>query len=97
MDSHSIIKAYMSCTFIETFELLKRADNLIRLKATGNPASFAEKMSISERSLYLLLQHLKEIGAPIAYNRARKSYYYTQPVMLKLGFDDLEVKKNNKG
>jgi len=81
----------MSCTFIETFELLKRADNLIRLKATGNPVFFAEKLNISERSLYILLQQLKEIGAPIAYSRVRESYFYTQPTILKLGYEVVKM------
>lgn len=55
---------------------LNRIDFMIRLKATGNPALFAERIGISETTLFEYLAFMKEFGAPIRYERARKSYYY---------------------
>lgn len=55
---------------------LKRIDFMIRLKATGNPAVFAAKMGMSETTLFEYLAIMREFGAPIRYERSRKSYYY---------------------
>jgi len=55
---------------------LNRIDFMIRLKATGNPALFAERIGVSETTLFEYLAFMKELGAPIRYERARKSYYY---------------------
>jgi hypothetical protein len=55
---------------------IETIDRLIRIKSTGNPKVLAQKVNVSERSLYGILAFMKERGAPIAYCRYRKSYYY---------------------
>jgi predicted DNA-binding transcriptional regulator YafY len=49
---------------------------LIRSKRTGTPIQFAEKLEISESTLYQHLNDLRELGAPIAYDKFRQTYYY---------------------
>ena len=44
---------------------LKRLDTLIRLKNTGNPKQLAQKLGISESTLYDLLQQAKEMDKTI--------------------------------
>ena len=44
---------------------LIRLDHLISHKSTGTPADCAQKVGISERSLYDYLKLLKEMGAPV--------------------------------
>ena len=56
--------------------LLQQLDQFIRRKKTGSPPEFAQKMGISERSLYEYLKVLKELGAPIRFSRQEHSYYY---------------------
>lgn len=56
--------------------LLLELDQFIRCKGTGSPPEFAQKMGISERSLYEYLKVLKELGAPIRFSRQDHSYYY---------------------
>jgi predicted DNA-binding transcriptional regulator YafY len=56
--------------------LLLELDQFIRRKGTGSPPEFAQKMGISERSLYEYLKVLKELGAPIRFSRQDHSYYY---------------------
>jgi predicted DNA-binding transcriptional regulator YafY len=56
--------------------LLLELDQSIRCKGTGSPPEFAQKMGISERSLYEYLKVLKELGAPIRFSRQDHSYYY---------------------
>jgi predicted DNA-binding transcriptional regulator YafY len=57
---------------------LIRLDYLIQYKATGVPADCAQKIGISERSLYDYLRILKDMGAPVRFSRGRRTYYYTE-------------------
>jgi hypothetical protein len=63
---------------IEQIERLKRMDELIKTKSTGNPEEFAEKLSISHSHLFNLIDELKTRDAPIRYSRIRQTYYYTK-------------------
>ncbi|MDI6402566.1 hypothetical protein QLX67_11215 [Balneolaceae bacterium ANBcel3] len=66
---------------------IKRLDALIRQKRTGPPVELAEKLGISERWLYVLLEDLKlELGCPIQYDRRRQSYVYKKPGKVIIGF-----------
>ena len=60
----------------EIFQRLNHIDHLIRIKGTGTPHEFAEKIGMSERSVYEYIRLMKEFGAPVSYSRERKSYYY---------------------
>ena len=60
----------------EIFERLDHIDQLIRVKATGTPAQLADKIGLSERSMYEYIRLMKEFGAPVVYSRERQSYYY---------------------
>ena len=73
----------MPLKFIERFN---RIDELIALKATGNPAQFAEKLDISESTLYDFLKVLKDLGAPIEYDQDRCTYFYKENGRLKITF-----------
>jgi predicted DNA-binding transcriptional regulator YafY len=65
---------------------LIRLDYLIHLKATGKPADCANKIGISERSLYDYLKILKEMGAPIKFSRNRGTYYYNEDGRFRISF-----------
>lgn len=58
------------------FERLQTIDYLIRIKGTGNPSQLAKRLNISERTLYEFLRMMKDLGAPIEYDRYKESYYY---------------------
>ena len=70
--------------FIETYNKLEQLDQLIRLKATGASKDLAKKMNISRRSVYYLLDTMKNLGAEIEYNQRVKTYYYKKPFKIKL-------------
>ena len=57
---------------------LQRLDYLIRIKASGTPKQFAQRINVSERTLYRLIDTMRSLGAPIAYCESRSSYYYTE-------------------
>ena len=69
-------------SFIQTLERLKRIDALIRRKATGTPAQLAERLDVSEASLYRYLNDLRDLGAPIKYCSQRLCYIYNAPFEL---------------
>ncbi|MDR6566636.1 HTH domain-containing protein [Chitinophaga ginsengisegetis] len=60
------------------FDRLQTIDYLIRIKGTGKPAQLAKRLRISERTLYEFLKMMKELGAPIEYDRYKESYFYSE-------------------
>ena len=62
-------------------------DDLIRRKATGTSKDFAKKLNISRSTLMEYIDFLKKMGAPIAYDKFRNSYYYLFPCKLKIGYE----------
>jgi len=65
-------------TLEKRVKTLQRLDELIRRKATGTSADLARRLGISTATLYRQLAELRELGAPIAYNRFRQVYYYEE-------------------
>ncbi|WP_162793968.1 hypothetical protein [Runella rosea] len=60
------------------FVLVQRADDLITAQSTGRPRQMAQRLGLSERAWYYLLDRLRnDYGLPILYDRFRCSYYYT--------------------
>ena len=71
---------------IQQLNQLERLDALIRRKATGTPRELARKFSVSERTVYNLLETLRQMGAEIEYCHSRCSYYYTIQMKFRYGF-----------
>lgn len=61
---------------LKYFSRLQYIDFLIRRRATGDLGSFASKNRLSKRNLTYFISEMKELGFPIKYDKARKSYYY---------------------
>lgn len=57
---------------------LKTIDLLIQKKNTGNAAVLAQKLKVSERTIKEFISVMKELGAPIYYNRKACSYCYAK-------------------
>jgi predicted transcriptional regulator len=57
---------------------LQRLNNLIKNEATGTPKELAEKLDVSEATVYNYIESLILEGAPIAYCDKRKTYKYTE-------------------
>ena len=56
--------------------MLDRLDDLIDRKGTESPTALAKRLKVSERTVYNLLDDLRDLGAEISYCRMRGSYYY---------------------
>ena len=65
----------MAIKYIKRIAIL---DRLIQIKGTGSPSKLAQKLNISERTLYEYLNLMKDLGAPIEYCKMRGSYYYKE-------------------
>jgi len=73
--------------FLEKLQVIERVDQLIRMKATGSPEALAEKLNVSRRCVYDIINVMKRMDAPILYNTSRKSYYYSHECNLMIGFE----------
>lgn len=63
---------------IKQFNRLKKLDALIQQAKTGAPEEFANCLGLSRSQLYNILEELKDLGAPIEYNRRLRSFYYRE-------------------
>jgi hypothetical protein len=43
------------------------------------PEEFASQLGVSRTSLYELIDELRVLGAPIAYSKSAKTFFYRQP------------------
>lgn len=73
-------------SLLKYIDRLKRMDDLIRRKATGNAEEFAEKLGISPSQLFQDLKEMKELGAPVNYCHISRSYLYTRDCGVILNF-----------
>ena len=58
------------------FNRLQRAHSLIKMKATGTPGSLARRLGVSVRTAHRTIEVLREMGAPVVYDKDRCSYIY---------------------
>ena len=65
-------------SLLRSIKRLEYANFLIKKKATGDLATFSAKMKLSKSAVKELIQQMREMGAIIAYDRTRKSYYYQE-------------------
>lgn len=66
--------------------LLQRIDHLIRTRATGTPKKLGNLLNISECSVYRMIERLRDMGLPIAYDKKFHTYYYKEPVKWNVEF-----------
>ncbi len=64
----------------EQLNFITRMHQLIKLKATGTPEKFAERLDISVSTLYRLIYKMKEMDFPIIYDKQRECYCYEKEV-----------------
>ena len=70
----------------QSIERISRLHRLIQEEITGTPRELAFKFNVSERSIYLMIDWLKDYGATIKYDRKRKTYFYFKSFDIKINF-----------
>lgn len=61
---------------LKQLERIRKIHNLIKLEATGTPAELSKKLHIGLRQTFSLLEQMRELEAPVKFNRRTKTYYY---------------------
>ncbi|UCE93062.1 MAG: DNA-binding protein [Flavobacteriaceae bacterium] len=61
---------------LKQLERIRKIHNLIKLEATGTPSDLSKKLHLSIRQTFTLLEQLRELEAPIRFDRRAKTYYY---------------------
>lgn len=79
---------------IEQIKRIERVDQMIRMRATGPPEKLAEQLGISRRTLFNILDFMKNQGAEIGYSQEKKSYYYKTKVYFHFGFSKNKLDLN---
>lgn len=67
--------------YIERINLM---DRLIRQERTGTQAEFANRLGLSVSRLARVIKDLKDIGAPLEYDRTRNTYYYEKEYSIQI-------------
>ncbi|KYG84753.1 hypothetical protein AWW67_01530 [Roseivirga seohaensis] len=71
---------------IKKFEMVERVHHLIRKRATGTPEELAEKLGVSQATVFRIIEGMKSLDAPVVYDFSIRSYYYEYPVEFNYGF-----------
>jgi len=92
----------MNMTVFKYIDRINLLDKLIRQRRTGTPAELAERLGISASRLYVVLDELKARGAPIAYSRQSRTYYYEHAFSISIsvkmeGLDEKELRLVSAG
>jgi hypothetical protein len=83
------VNANIINAMVKQAQRINRLHNLVRLKATGSPKDCAEKLKISVRQFYRLIDLMKELGAPIYFDLYANSYTYEHEVKWSFGFESI--------
>ena len=61
---------------LKQLERLRKLHRLIKNENTGTPLELSRKLHVGIRQTYLILDQLRDLDAPLKFNRRTKSYYY---------------------
>jgi len=59
-------------------------DKLIQQRRTGTQKELAARLQLSVSRLACIIEYLKTVGAPIAFNRSTKTYYYRSEYSIQI-------------
>jgi biotin operon repressor len=72
---------------MKLFEYLDRINMMHRMvlrQRTGTPEEFARQLGVGRTCLYELIDELRSRGAPIAYSKSTKTFFYRQPFEISI-------------
>ncbi len=85
----------MSILFPKIVDKLLRIDQLIRMKATGQPHELAKRLRLAPSTIYQYMDIMRNVlNAPIKYCNHRRSYIYEEEGNLFMGFKNRDNIKN---
>lgn len=81
---------------IKNLERLQQIHLLIESETTGSPHQLANRMHVSQRLVYNLIEQLKDFNANICYDRSRKTYYYRNDFQLQVSISVSVISNDEK-
>ncbi len=73
-------------SIIKIIDRIRYMDYLIAKETTGRPEEFARRIGLSRSMLYDNIDEMRTLGAPIRYDRKRKTFFYHKPFELRIDF-----------
>lgn len=67
--------------YTERLQILHR---LILARKTGTPSELAFRLNISLSRLARIIEELRDMGAPIRYDRQSRTYFYESPYEISI-------------
>jgi hypothetical protein len=83
-------------TILKQMQRFNKVNKLISEENTGNPHDFAEKLNVSRRQMFNILEQFKEFDAPIKYNKKNETYYYASDFNLELQYSLKQISENEE-
>ena len=71
---------------INQLQRIQKINRMIKSARTGTPREFAGELCISESHFYRCIDELQDMGVPIQYSRARRTYFYENNTELSLSY-----------
>jgi len=79
-------------TTLGKIEKLKAFTQYVKQSVQGSPKELADKLNISESTLYELINLCNDLGMKVRYNRQRRCYESVNDNYLHLGIEKEEIK-----
>lgn len=71
-------------SLFEQIDRMQFLHKCIVQESTGTPCELAQRLRISKRHLYNLLDEFKDMGAEIQYSRIKETFYYKNNFCLEI-------------
>jgi len=71
---------------LQKIQIVERVDKLIKRGSTGTADDLSNRLCVSRRSVYNILELMRSMGAPIEYCQIRRTYYYSYQCDFVIGF-----------
>jgi predicted DNA-binding transcriptional regulator YafY len=73
-------------------EQLQTRDRLIKIKGTQTPKELAQRIGASRKTTIEIISVMKQMGAPIYYDKHRNSYCYMEQTSFNISFTKVQQK-----
>jgi transcriptional antiterminator len=81
--------------FVKQIERLILLNRLISQQNTGSPEDIAQRLNVSVRQVYNLLEMIRDLGIEVCYCKKSKTYYYENSDKLHIDFS-LKIISDNE-
>lgn len=80
---------------LKQLERLQRLHELIAAEKTGTPCHLAQLFGVSKRSLFMLIEQLRDMKAKVSFCRTRNTYYYKDNFELQVSVSVQTITADN--